>query len=142
MRELSDRVRIIAVHHYTDQSQEVFSQQTGVNRALPFLLLSDSLESLVKKLDKAYAEPILGSVFCSYTLCITLTMFADSRLDIVSLFVETQIPLFLTDLDGAQQRLLEGSMNQPTPDIPIEDIFALYRRTKTLLDIFSAFAAK
>ena len=62
MRELSDRVRIIAVHHYTDTSQEVFGQQTGVNRALPFLLLSDSLESLTKKLDKAYAEPILGSV--------------------------------------------------------------------------------
>ena len=74
MRELSDRVRIIAVHHYTDQSQEVFSQQTGVNRALPFLLLSDSLESLVKKLDKAYAEPILGSVFCPYTLYVRLTV--------------------------------------------------------------------
>jgi len=67
MREISDRVRIIAVHHYTDTSQEVFGQQTGVNRALPFLLLSDSLESLTKKLDKAYAEPILGSVTCSYT---------------------------------------------------------------------------
>jgi hypothetical protein len=56
--------------------------------------------------------------------------------------VETQIPLFLTDLEEAQKPLLEGSMNQPTPDIPIEDIFSLYRRTKTLLDIFAAFASK
>ena len=66
MGELSDRVRIIAVHHYTDTSQEVFRQQTGVNRALPFLLLSDSLEALTKKLDKAYSEPILGFVTGSY----------------------------------------------------------------------------
>jgi hypothetical protein len=65
MRDLSDRVRVIAVHHYTETSQEMFNQHTGVNRALPFLLLSDSLESLTKKLDKAYAEPILGSVNCS-----------------------------------------------------------------------------
>ena len=70
MRELSDRVRIIAVHHYTDTSQEMFRQQTGVNRALPFLLLSDSLESLTKKLDKAYSEPILGFVPGSCISCI------------------------------------------------------------------------
>lgn len=33
-------------------------------------------------------------------------------------------------------------MNGPTPDVPIQDIFALYRRTKTLLGMYDAFCPK
>lgn len=62
-----------------------------------------------------------------------------SVLDIVSIVVEVKIPRFVLDLQGSQKRLFESSMNGPTPDVPIQDIFALYRRTKTLLGMYSAF---
>lgn len=65
-----------------------------------------------------------------------------SHLDIVSLVVEIQIPHYIMDLDGSRKRLFEDSMNGPTPDVPIQDIFALYRRTKTLLGMYTAFCPK
>ena len=64
------------------------------------------------------------------------------HLDIVSLMLEIQIPHFLMDLDDSKKRLFEDSMNGPTPDVPIQDIFALYRRTKTLLGMYKAFCPK
>lgn len=64
------------------------------------------------------------------------------QLDLVSLVIESQIPLFLTDLDNSRKRLWESSQNQPTPDVPIEDIFSLFRRTKTLLEMYSVFCPK
>ena len=64
------------------------------------------------------------------------------QLDIVSLMLEIQIPHFLMDLDDSKKRLFEDSMNGPTPDVPIQDIFALYRRTKTLLGMYKAFCPK
>lgn len=64
------------------------------------------------------------------------------QLDIVSLVVEVQIPMFVADLEENRKRLFESSMNGPTPDVPIQDIFALYRRTKTLLGMYSAFCPK
>jgi hypothetical protein len=62
-----------------------------------------------------------------------------SQLDIVGLFVETQVPLFLTDLDESKRRLLESSSNTP-PDTPIEDIFTLYRVTKSLFNLMTLYA--
>lgn len=59
--ELADRVRIIAVHHYTEKSNET-SSQPGVNRALPLLLMTDELEKRAKLLDKRFPEPLLGCV--------------------------------------------------------------------------------
>lgn len=56
--------------------------------------------------------------------------------------LEVQIPHFLMDLDDSKKRLFEDSMNGPTPDVPIQDIFALYRRTKTLLGMYKAFCPK
>ena len=56
--------------------------------------------------------------------------------------LEIQIPHFLMDLDDSKKRLFEDSMNGPTPDVPIQDIFALYRRTKTLLGMYKAFCPK
>ena len=64
------------------------------------------------------------------------------QLDIVSLMLEIQIPHFLMDLDDSKKRLFEDSMNGPTPDVPIQDIFALYRRTKILLSMYQAFCPK
>ena len=64
------------------------------------------------------------------------------HIDIVSLMLEVQVPHFLMDLDDSKRRLFEDSMNGPTPDVPIQDIFALYRRTKTLLGMYKAFCRK
>lgn len=64
------------------------------------------------------------------------------KLDIVPLFVAVVIPCFITDLQKSQKRLFESSMNGPTPDVPIQDIFALYRRTKTLIKMYHAFVTE
>ncbi|KAF8630274.1 hypothetical protein AX17_005460 [Amanita inopinata Kibby_2008] len=93
----------------------------GVNRALPLLIMTDEVEKNAKKLDKGFPEPLLG------------------QLDIVSLFVQVVIPHFVTDLENSQKRLFESSMNGPTPDIPIQDIFALYKRTRMLLSMHEAY---
>ena len=65
-----------------------------------------------------------------------------SQLDIVSLVVSVQVPMYLQDLESERKRLFEDSMNGPTPDVPIQDIFALYRRTKTLMGMYKAFVPK
>lgn len=56
--------------------------------------------------------------------------------------VEVSVPHLITDLQNSQKRLFESSMNGPTPDVPIQDIFALYRRTKTLLGMYTAFVPR
>ena len=139
VNELADRVRIIAVHQYTEKSNEMNSQP-GVNCALPLLLMTDELEKRAKLLDKRFPEPLLGFVSTLVTIVDSLVLIRYTRrLDLVSLVVESQTPLFLTDLENSRKRLWESSRNQPTPDVPIEDIFALFRRTKTLLGMYSAF---
>ena len=47
--------------------------------------------------------------------------------------------MFVGELQQNQKFLFEASMNGPTPDVPIQDIFALYRRTKMLLGMYKAF---
>ncbi|KAG8835271.1 hypothetical protein FRC17_004578 [Serendipita sp. 399] len=121
--ELSDRIRILAMHHYTDKSSGILSNP-GANRALPFILLSEALEEVATKLNQTFKQPLLG------------------ELDIVELFVETQVPLFLTDLEESKRHLLESSSNQPTPDTPIEDIFTLYKATKTLFNLIDQYAPR
>jgi hypothetical protein len=59
MRELSDRIRILAMHHYTDKSSGILSNP-GINRALPFILLSEGLEEVAAKLDQTFKQPLLG----------------------------------------------------------------------------------
>ena len=95
-----------------------------VDLALPLLLLTDVLEKNAKMLDKRFPEPLLG------------------QLDLVGLALSSQVPLFVADLDRERKRLMEGSANLPTPDVPVEDIFTLFRRTKTLLDMHRAFCAE
>lgn len=64
------------------------------------------------------------------------------KIDVVALVVDTVVPLFLMELDASSKRLWQDSMNGPTPDVPIEDIFSLYRRTKVMMDIYHAFCPK
>ncbi|KAJ7153568.1 hypothetical protein C8R43DRAFT_1126845 [Mycena crocata] len=120
LADVQAQVRQVALRWYGLKLQELQSAP-GVNRALPLLFMTDELEKAAKLLDKRFPEPILG------------------QLDLVSLVVEVQIPQLIKDIQGSQKRLFESSMNGPTPDVPIQDIFALYRRAKTLLGMFTAF---
>ncbi|KAH8112053.1 hypothetical protein DFH11DRAFT_533705 [Phellopilus nigrolimitatus] len=117
---LREKVREVAERAYLERSKELFAAP-GVNRALPLLLTTDTIEKNAKLLDKRFPEPLLGHV------------------DIVALMCEVQIPMFLGDLEANRKRLYESSMNGPTPDVPIEDIFALFRRTKSILEMHQAF---
>jgi hypothetical protein len=62
INELADRVRIIAVHQYTEKNNDM-NTQPGVNRALPLLFMTDELEKCAKLLDKRFPEPLLGCVY-------------------------------------------------------------------------------
>ncbi|KZT37680.1 hypothetical protein SISSUDRAFT_987298 [Sistotremastrum suecicum HHB10207 ss-3] len=115
--DLQEKARALCTQFYSEKKQELFSQP-GVNRAYPLLLLTDDLEKYAKLLDKRYPDPILG------------------HLDLVAIWLETCIPLFIDDLAACRKALVEGSANLPTPDVPIEDIFTLFRRTKTLTEMF------
>ncbi|KAG5337071.1 hypothetical protein C0989_010912 [Termitomyces sp. Mn162] len=118
--DVQQRIREVSTHFYELKMQEL-QKAPGVNRALPLLLMTDELEKSVKLLDKRFPEPLLG------------------QLDLVSLVVEITVPHFIVDLQNSQRRLFESSMNGPTPDVPIQDVFALYRRSKTLLGMYAAF---
>ncbi|KAJ7887938.1 hypothetical protein B0H13DRAFT_2198405, partial [Mycena leptocephala] len=120
LADVTAQVRQVALQWYGAKLEELRAAP-GVNRALPLLFMTDELEKAAKLLDKRFPAPILG------------------ELDLVSLVVEVQIPQFVRDIQASQKRLFESSMNGPTPDVPIQDIFALYRRTKTLLGMHAAF---
>lgn len=61
LQDFADKIKVVAVHQYTDKMGEL-SSQGGVNRALPLLLLTDFLEKQAKLLDKRFPDPVLGSV--------------------------------------------------------------------------------
>lgn len=115
--DLQEKSRALSTQFYAEKKHDLFSQP-GVNRAYPLLLLTDDLEKYAKLLDKRYPEPILG------------------HLDLVAIWLETTIPMFVDDLASCRKALVEGSANLPTPDVPIEDLFALFRRSKTLIEMF------
>lgn len=140
--DIAERVHEVAVVQYNSKSKELASAHTGVNRAMPLLLLTDWIEKQAKSLDKRFPEPLLGYA-CRYRLTLPLIQFiCHSNLDLVSLALESYYPLFLNDLEYSRRHLLEGSMNQPTPDVPIEDIFSLYRRAQVLTSMYTAFCPK
>jgi len=66
-------------------------------------------------------------------------LFLYRQIDIVSLFVEITVPYLVTEIQNSQKRLFDSSMNGPTSDVPVQDIFALYRRIKVMLEIHQAF---
>ncbi|KAF9562889.1 cytoplasm protein [Agrocybe pediades] len=120
LQDIKARIRQVSADWYEVSIREKQSAP-GVNRALPLLLMTDEIEKSAKALDKRFPDPLLG------------------KLDIVSLYVEVVVPLLVTELQNSQKRLFESSMNGPTPDVPIQDIFALYRRTAVLLSMYRAF---
>ena len=64
------------------------------------------------------------------------------KIDVVALVVDVVVPLFLMELDASSKRLWHDSMNGPTPDVPIEDLFSLYRRARVMMDMYHAFCPK
>jgi hypothetical protein len=115
---LSDRAQQLSTLFYQEKKHEFFDS-AGVNRALPLLLLTDEIEKAAKLLDTRFPEPVLGKV------------------DLVMIFMECTVPLYLDDLDANKRKLFEGSRNLPHPDVPIEDIFALFRRTKVIVETYT-----
>jgi hypothetical protein len=130
VHDVKERVRTLAGHWYQRRIQELQSAP-GVNRALPLLLMTDDIEKHAKALDKHFPDPILQHTPVDGSPPISV--------DFVALLVEATIPSFLNDLETSKKKLFEGSMNGPTPDVPIQDIFSLYRRTGTILDMYGAF---
>lgn len=120
VRDIQGRVRSVTESWYAAKSQELQGRKdAGVNRALPLLWTTDELEKTAKTLDKRFPDPMF-----------------DDRLDLCGLFVEVAVPCFLAELEGSRKRLFESAMNGPTPDVPIQDVFALYRRTRILAEMF------
>lgn len=130
VQDIKERVGMVGLNWYQGRFQELQST-AGVNRALPLLLMTDDIEKRGKALDKRFPEPILHHTPVDGSPPIGV--------DVVSLLVEATVPLFLRDLEASKKKLFEGSMNGPTPDVPIQDIFSLYRRTRTMLGMFEAF---
>ncbi|KAI0033497.1 hypothetical protein K488DRAFT_84857 [Vararia minispora EC-137] len=120
IKDIQDRARTVSAQYYSRKMFDLQSAQ-GVNKALPLLFMTDDIEQCTKLLDKRFGEPLLR------------------KIDMPALFTEVVVPLYRSDLEMSKKKLLEASMNQPTPDVPIQDIFALYRRTKTMLEMFDAF---
>ena len=143
LSDLEDRVRTLSEQFYQNKIQQL-QAAPGVNRALPLLFMTDELEKTAKQLDKRFPEPLVGYglLRAFFVLVIDHSLSDSSRVDIVSLVVEVTVPLYIADLQSSSKKLFESSMNGPTPDVPIQDIFALYRRTKTLLSMFEAFCPK
>ena len=130
VQDVKERVRVLSAQWHQLRIQELQSAP-GVNRALPLLLMTDDLEKHAKTLDKRFPDPILQHTPVDGSPSLGV--------DLVVLFVESAVPLFLRELETSKKKLFEGSMNGPTPDVPIQDIFSLYRRTRTILEILEAF---
>lgn len=59
VEDVKEQVKISADAKYQEKFKEL-EGQSGVNRALPLLLVTDEIEKWAKMLDKAFKEPILG----------------------------------------------------------------------------------
>ena len=119
VEELKDAIRIMAIHEYTAKTTELFSQVVP-NEVVPLVQLLEWLEKGAQRIDKRYPEPVLGSI------------------DPVSLILEKQVPLYLDDLDSMRGQIIERATREREP-LAFEDIFALYKRVKSLLKMHIAF---
>ena len=57
--DIQEQIRTVSARFYTQKSQELHSAP-GVNKALPYLLMTDEIENAAKLLDKRFPEPLLG----------------------------------------------------------------------------------
>jgi hypothetical protein len=117
LAQLLDRSQALCTLFYTNKRHDLM-QNAGVNRALPLLYLTDEIEKAAKLLDKRFPEPLLG------------------KLDFPAILMESTVPLYLDDLEGNKKAIFEGSKNEPNPDVPIEDIFSLFRRSQTIVTTY------
>ncbi|KAF8603980.1 hypothetical protein BDV93DRAFT_522773 [Ceratobasidium sp. AG-I] len=120
LRELSDHIRTTAVHEYTELSNDLLGVEDP-DRAFPLLELSTRVEKTAKLLDKRFAEPLTGGV------------------DIVSLVVESQVPLYLGDLEDQREVLFAATVTADPPTTSVDSVFDLYRRVGSLLKLHAAF---
>ncbi|KAF8346260.1 hypothetical protein F5887DRAFT_1061262 [Amanita rubescens] len=119
--DIRDHARQMSAAWYDAKMDGIVKENHGVNQALPLLMMTDEIKKSQKLIGKRFPDPVLG------------------QLDFASLFAHVFVPRFINDLSSSQKRLYESSMNGPTPDVPIQDIFSLYRRTKMLIEIHDAF---
>ena len=140
MGDIQERAKQVTAQWYETKLAELQSAP-GVNWALPLLLMTDELEKAAKLLDKRFPEPALGygHLLRPFFVISWPDLFLYRQIDIVSLFVEITVPYLVTEIQNSQKRLFDSSMNGPASDVPIQDIFALYRRTKVMLDVHQAF---
>lgn len=142
--DIQERIRQITAQWYETKMSDL-QTAPGVNKALPLLFMTDEIEKYGKLLDKRFPEPISGYVCLLFPFLYgqSLTEFAFFRIiDVVSIYVEIAVPYLATDMQNQQKKLFESSMNGPTPDVPIQDIFALYRRLKTMMSMYGAFVPR
>lgn len=118
--ELMDHIRTLAVHEYTELSSDMLGTEDP-DRAYPLLELLGRVEKTAKLLDKRFGEPLTGNV------------------DIVSLVVESQVPLYLGDLEDQRETLYVASVVTNPPTTSIDAVFDLYRRVGSLLKLHAAF---
>lgn len=59
IHDIEEQVKSVAARYYEEKNRELH-EGTGVNRALPFLLMTDEMEKNAKLLDKRFPEPLLG----------------------------------------------------------------------------------
>lgn len=61
--DIRAHAREVAEAWYDAKMEAIVSQNHGVNRALPLLMMTDEIEKSGKLLSKRYPEPLLGCVF-------------------------------------------------------------------------------
>lgn len=141
LSDLTTRIQDVSVQHYQEK-MKTLQAAPGGDIALPLLLMTDELEKAAKQLDKRFPDPLVGYDLARGVIFQDTDVYTFRRVDLVSLVVEAQVPLFIKDLQNSSKPLYESSMNGPTPAVPIQDIFSLYRRTKALLTMYKAFVPK
>ncbi|KAG9125216.1 hypothetical protein FRC07_008537 [Ceratobasidium sp. 392] len=120
VKELMDHIRTTAVHEYTELSSDMLGVEDP-DRAYPLLELSSRVEKTAKILDKRFPEPLTGNV------------------DIVSLVVESQVPLYLGDLEDQRDVLYAATVTANPPTTSIDAVFDLYQRAGVVLKLHAAF---
>ena len=59
IHDIEEQVKSVAARYYEEKNRQLH-EAPGVNRALPFLLMTDEMEKNAKLLDKRFPEPLLG----------------------------------------------------------------------------------
>ncbi|KAH8918736.1 hypothetical protein BT69DRAFT_1322630 [Atractiella rhizophila] len=118
LEELKEGIGLVAMHHYSEQSGELFS--TALNQVVPFFILLDWIKKTTKTLDKRFPKPILEAV------------------DMPSIFLEKVSPLFLKDLDAAKSTFL-STADPSQGGVNDADIVDLYKGVLELASLHDAF---